>query len=309
MAVNAITVADAESAEDSSGTGLTLLRALRRPWTMAGAILTLLFCVVAIIGPYIAPYDPSAVSNATLAAPSAAHWLGTTQTGQDVLSQLLYGTRTSMVVGAGAAIIATLLAIVVGLVSGYLGGLADELLSLLANVFLVLPSLPLAVILAAYLPHTGSAGIIGVISITAWAWGARILRAQTLSLRKRDFVEAARATGERTSVIILRDILPNQVAVIAALFLGTVTTAILTQASLAFLGLTDVTQWSWGTILYWAQVSSALLTQGSSGWPCSSGAPPPGTGPAPAAMRAQRPRPERPAATSSCRSRASRSST
>jgi len=130
----------------------------------------------------------------------------------------------------------------------------------LSNVFLVLPGLPLTIILAAYLPHTGNGGIILVITVTGWAWGARVLRAQTLSLRKRDFVEAARATGDRTSRIILHDILPNQVAVIAAAFLGTVTGAILTQASLAFLGLTDVTQWSWGTILYWAQVSSALLT-------------------------------------------------
>jgi oligopeptide/dipeptide ABC transporter ATP-binding protein len=173
---------------------------------------------------------------------------------------MLYGARASMLVGVGAAVVTTVLAVLVGVTAGYVGGIGDEALSLLANVFLVLPSLPLTIILAAYLPHAGSLGIILVISVTGWAWGARVLRAQTLSLRKRDFVEAARATGEKTWRIILRDILPNQVAVIAAAFLGTVTGAILTQASLAFLGLTDVTQWSWGTILYWAQVSSALLT-------------------------------------------------
>jgi peptide/nickel transport system permease protein len=259
QAVNAAVETDA-SADVSRSSSFAWLRALKRPWTLTGAIIVLFFCVLAIIGPWLAPYDPSAVSNATLAGPSAQHWLGTTQTGQDILSQMLYGTRVSMIVGVGAAVAATVLSVLVGLSAGYLGGIADEALSLLANVFLVLPGLPLTVILAAYLPKTGSLGIILVISLTGWAWGARVLRAQTLSLRKRDFVEAARATGEGTWRIILRDIFPNQMAIIAASFLGTVTGAILTQASLAFLGLTNVTEWSWGTILYWAQVSSALLT-------------------------------------------------
>lgn len=261
MAVSAITTeVDAEVATGSSRPGRGWLRSLDNPLTTVGLIITIFFLVLAIVGPIIAPYDPSATSPAAAEAPSAAHWLGTTQNGQDVLSQMLYGARVSMVVGVGSAVVATFLSVLVGLLAGYLGGLADDVLSLLANVFLVLPGLPLTIILAAYMPHSGSLGIIFVISITGWAWGARVLRAQTLSLRGRDFVEAARATGERTSGIIARDILPNQMAVIAASFLGTVTGAILTQAGLAFLGLTDVTQWSWGTILYWAQVSSAVLT-------------------------------------------------
>jgi peptide/nickel transport system permease protein len=265
MALQSATLAETESGETTESRSGLCRRLLHSPLTLTGLVITLVFAVLAIIGPWIAPYDPSAVSDATLAGPSAAHWLGTTQNGQDVLSQMLYGARASMIVGLGAAVVTTVLSVLVGVTAGYLGGVGDEVLSLLANVFLVLPSLPLTIILAAYLPHTGNAGIILVISVTGWAWGARVLRAQTLSLRKRDFVEAARATGDRTSRIILRDILPNQVAVIAAAFLGTVTGAILTQASLAFLGLTDVTQWSWGTILYWAQVSSALLT-GSWWW-------------------------------------------
>ncbi|GAA1449195.1 dipeptide/oligopeptide/nickel ABC transporter permease/ATP-binding protein [Leifsonia poae] len=261
MAITTTTVAEAESSEPlEASSRFAWLRAFRRPWTLTGVIVVFIFCVLAVIGPWIAPYDPSAVSKQTLMPPSPEHWLGTTQTGQDILSQMLYGTQVSMLVGVGAAIVATVLSVLVGLAAGYLGGLTDELLSLLANVFLVIPALPLTVILASYLPKTGSLGIILVISITGWAWGARVLRAQTLSLRKRDFVEAARATGERTSRIIFRDIFPNQIAIIAASFLGTVTGAILTQASLAFLGLTNVTEWSWGTILYWAQVSSAMLT-------------------------------------------------
>ncbi|WP_025158112.1 dipeptide/oligopeptide/nickel ABC transporter permease/ATP-binding protein [Leifsonia aquatica] len=261
MAITTATVAEAESGETDTPTSrFAWMLAFRRPWTLTGVIIVAVFCVLAIIGPWIAPFDPSAVSKQTLAPPSPEHWLGTTQTGQDVFSQMLYGTQISLLVGVGAAVVATVLSVIVGLAAGYLGGLSDELLSLLANVFLVIPALPLTVILASYLPKSGSLGIILVISITGWAWGARVLRAQTLSLRKRDFVEAARATGERTSSIIFRDIFPNQIAVIAASFLGTVTGAILTQASLAFLGLTNVTEWSWGTILYWAQVSSAMLT-------------------------------------------------
>jgi peptide/nickel transport system permease protein len=267
MALQSAALAESETVADASGTAAASpgparlwLRVLRAPLTLTGVVITLVFLVLAILGPWISPYDPSAVSDAASAAPSVSHLLGTTQNGQDIASQMLYGARASMVVGLGAAVVTTVLSVLVGVTAGYIGGLGDEVLSLLANVFLVLPSLPLTIILAAYLPHSGSLGIILVISVTGWAWGARVLRAQTLSLRKRDFVEAARATGEKTWRIILKDILPNQVAVIAASFLGTVTGAILTQASLAFLGLTDVTQWSWGTILYWAQVSSALLT-------------------------------------------------
>jgi oligopeptide/dipeptide ABC transporter ATP-binding protein len=265
MALQSATLAEAGSGESAEVRAGLLRRLLHSPLTLSGLVITLIFVVLAVIGPWISPYNPSAVSDAALASPSAAHWLGTTQNGQDILSQMLYGARASMLVGLGAAVATTVLSVLVGVTAGYLGGISDEVLSLLANVFLVLPSLPLTIILAAYLPHTGNWGIILVISVTGWAWGARVLRAQTLSLRRRDFVEAARATGDRTSRIILRDILPNQVAVIAAAFLGTVTGAILTQASLAFLGLTDVTLWSWGTILYWAQVSSALLT-GSWWW-------------------------------------------
>jgi oligopeptide/dipeptide ABC transporter ATP-binding protein len=260
MAVHAALAEPEAAADPAQGAARLWRRLLRSPLTVTGLVITLAFLVLAVLAPWISPYDPSAVSDTTLAGPSGAHWLGTTQNGQDVLSQMLYGARASMAVGFGAAVLTTALSVLVGVTAGYLGGIGDEVLSLLANVFLVLPSLPLTIILAAYLPHSGSLGIILVITVTSWAWGARVLRAQTLSLRKRDFVEAARATGEPTWRIIVRDILPNQVAVIAASFLSTVTFAILTQASLAFLGLADVTQWSWGTILYWAQTGSALLT-------------------------------------------------
>lgn len=238
--------------------GLRWTRVLRSWKIRVGLGILAVFVIVAILGPLISPYDPSATTGPPLAAPSFTHLLGTTQTGQDTLSQLIIGTRTSLLVGFVAGVIATALSLVVGLTAGYFGGLVDDLLGVLTNIFLVIPALPLVIVLAGYLPSKGSLSVAVVISVTGWAWGARVLRAQTLSIRQRDYAEAARATGERASRIIFVEILPNELAIVAANFLNTVVFAILTQAGLAFLGLSNVSDWSWGTILYWAQGGQAL---------------------------------------------------
>lgn len=217
------------------------------------------FALIAIFGPLLVRADPQAMSSAILEPPSAAHLLGTTQTGQDVLSQLVNGARTSLVVGFVAGIIATALSVIFGVTAGYLGGAADEGISMLSNIFLVIPALPLLIVLASYLTAKGPLTIGLVISVTGWAWGARVLRSQTLSMRKRDFVEAARASGESPIRIIFAEILPNELAIVASSFIGTVIYAIITEASLAFLGLSDVTMTSWGTMLYWAENNNALL--------------------------------------------------
>jgi peptide/nickel transport system permease protein len=235
-------------------------RALRSPKIVTGLVIVAFFLLMALFGPLLLHTDPSAISNDTLRPPSAAHWFGTTQTGQDILAQVVDGARNSMLVGFIAGALPTLLSVLVGVTAGYLGRVWDESLSVVSNVFLVVPTLPLTVVVAAYLPHTGQTGLIIVIAVTGWAWGARVLRAQTLSLRKRDFVEAARASGQGSLRIIINEILPNQSAIIAAAFLGNVVSAILTEAGLAFLGLTDLTQWSWGGILYWAQNGNVLLS-------------------------------------------------
>jgi peptide/nickel transport system permease protein len=216
--------------------------------------------LMAIIGPIVAPYDPTALGPDVLAAPSAAHLLGTTNTGQDVLSQLLVGARVTLLVGFGAGAVATAVSVIVGISAGYYAGAGGELLSMLTNIFLIIPLLPLLVVLTAFLPGAGSLIVAVVISLTAWAWGARVLRAQTLTLRKSDFVQAARAAGERGWRIILFEILPNELAIVASSFLFTVITAILTDAGLIFLGLGDTSQWSWGAILFWAQNNEALGT-------------------------------------------------
>jgi peptide/nickel transport system permease protein len=209
----------------------------------------------------VAPYNPSATTTQALPlAPTLHHLLGTTLTGQDVLSQLLVGIGASVILGLLTGVIATFLSVVVGLSAGFLGGAADELLSLLSNVFLVLPALPLLVVLLGYLPNAGDLPVAIVLSALGWAWGARVLRAQTLALRNSDYVAAARETGERIWRILLFEILPNEVSVIAASFVGTVLYAILTSVALSFIGVLNTSQWSLGTMLYWAQSQSAIQT-------------------------------------------------
>lgn len=217
------------------------------------------FAFVALFGPILFRQDPNAFTNDVLAPPSPAHWLGTTQTGQDVFLQVVVGTRVSLVLGFVTGLITTIISVVVGLAGGYLGGLVDEVLSLFTNVFLVLPTLPLAIVLAAFLPYKGPLTIGFVTVVTGWSWGARVLRAQTLSMRSRDFVEAARASGETSWRIIFYEILPNELAIVAVELLSTIIYAILAETGLEYLGLGDVTTVSWGTMFYWAGNNDAIL--------------------------------------------------
>jgi peptide/nickel transport system permease protein len=225
----------------------------------AGVSIVCFFVLVALFGPLLLHTDPSALSNDVLVPPSAAHWLGTTQTGQDVFSQLIVGTRTSVFWGFATGLFVTAISVIVGLTAGYMGGLVDDTLSLLINIFLVLPGFPLAVVLAAYLPFKGPLTVALVIALTSWAYQARVLRSQTLSMRHRDFVDAARSNGEATWRIIFFEILPNEIAIVAAGFVSTAIYVILTAAGLEFLGLGDVTVIDWGTMFYWAQNNDALL--------------------------------------------------
>jgi peptide/nickel transport system permease protein len=161
--------------------------------------------------------------------------------------------------------VATILSILIGVTSGYLGGAVDEALSAWANVFLVIPVLPLIIIITSTIANAGDVVVALVIGLTSWAWGARVLRAQTLSLRRRDYVEAARATGEKTWRIIGFEILPNLTAIIASGFVGTVIFAVLSEITLAFIGISSISEWNWGTILFWAQ-SQQALAQGAWWW-------------------------------------------
>lgn len=229
------------------------------PKSTAGLIILGVFVLVAIFAPLIAPYDPTAQAlDQTLQPPSFQHLLGTTHIGEDVFSQIIYGTRGVLVVGFLATIMATVMAILVGVTAGYLRGWKSESLSALSNVFLVLPALPLMIIIASQFQDPPLVLIAAVLGLTGWAWGARVLRAQTMSLRNRDFVQAARANGEPLHRIILVEMLPNLMAIIASSFVGTMTAAVLGLTTLAFIGVIPVSNLNWGTILFWAQQNSAF---------------------------------------------------
>jgi peptide/nickel transport system permease protein len=227
--------------------------------SLAGLAILGFFILVAIFGDLIAPYGPLDKDYTALKQPpSAQHWLGTTHMGEDVLSQIIYGTQGVLVVGFLAGIIATVIAIIVGVTAGIVTGWRSESLSALTNVFLVLPGLPLMIIVASQYDDPSLFLIAGVLAITGWAWGARVLRAQTMSLRNRDFVQAARANGERLPRIITVEMLPNLMAIIASSFVGTVTAAVLGLTTLAFIGVIPITNLNWGTILFWAQQNGAF---------------------------------------------------
>jgi peptide/nickel transport system permease protein len=258
------TVADT-SVETTVAPSRRRLRFVRNPKAAVGVTIVAIYVLFAIIGPWIAPYNPSARSNDLLQGPSAKHWLGTTHLGQDVFSQVLVGTRSVIFVGILSALVATALSVIIGVTAGYMGGWIEEVLSALSNVILVLPALLLIIIITSAIEGAGDWLVTLIIGFTSWAWGARVLRAQTLSLRQRDYVEAARATGEKTWRIIGFEILPNLTAVIASSFVGTVIFAVMTEITLAFIGIGGGADWNWGTILFWAQ-SQQALDQGAWWW-------------------------------------------
>jgi peptide/nickel transport system permease protein len=237
----------------------------RSRWVTVGLILFGLFVFLAIFGPMLAPYDPSAIGTQVLAPPSAAHWLGTTQIGQDVLSQLLAGAGPTLEIGFIAGAVATALSIIVGVSAGYYAGSGGELLSLVTNVFLVIPGLPLLIVLTSYLPRASDWVIALALAVVGWAWGARVLRAQTLALRQQDFVQAAKAAGESNLRIIFFEILPNEIAIVATSFVYTVIGAISFYVALCFLGIGNIDTWTWGTMLYYAE-SNQAITSGAWWW-------------------------------------------
>jgi peptide/nickel transport system permease protein len=225
---------------------------------MAGAVILGLFVVIAIIPGVLAPYDPHAQIFDQTLGPSRAHLLGTTGNGQDIFSQLVWGTRESLVIAIVAGLMATVLSLLIGVSAAYLGGASDHVLSLVTDVFLVIPTLPLMIVVAAYARGGSLLVLIAVIVITGWSYGARQLRSQALSLRNRDFLDAARVRGERSIYVIVFEILPTMTSLIVANFLGAALYAVLAAAGLQFIGLGNPNDLSWGTMLFWAENNGAL---------------------------------------------------
>ena len=225
---------------------------------LVGLGLLLIFVVLAVIPGEIAPDDPRAKIYPRGLGPSWHHLFGTTAYGEDVFSQLVFGTRQSILIAFAVGGLATLIAVLVGVSAGYLGGTTDGVLSLITDVILVIPIFPLIIVIAAYERNSGLLTLVVVLGVLGWSYGARQLRSQTLSLRRRDFLEAARVRGERKSYVIVHEILPTMTSLILASFLGAALYAVLFAAGLQFIGLGDPNSQSWGTMLYWAENNEAL---------------------------------------------------
>ncbi len=217
------------------------------------------FILISLFGPLLVR-DPTDFLTDPVVPPNAHFWLGSTQKGQDVFAQTIVGARMSLVIGFAVGIAVVIIGATVGIAAGFFGGWVDDLLSLLTNVFLIIPGLPLAVVLAAYM-EASPVSIAVVLILTGWAWNARVLRAQTLSIAKKDFVQAAIVGGESGLRIMFVEILPNMTSLVVSGFIGAVVYAIGAQVGLEFLGLGDVSEVTWGTNLYWAANSNALLTE------------------------------------------------
>jgi peptide/nickel transport system permease protein len=244
---------------------------LRNRKASLGLLLLAVIAFVAAFPGLIAPGDPRAAIYDQQVGPSWSHPLGTTQVGQDVFTQLIWGTRLTLIITVSVGALCTLISVLVGVTAAYVGGFVDGSLSLLTDIFLIIPTLPLLIVLSTYLEGSGTVAIVAVLVVTGWAFGARQLRAQGLSLRNRDFLEAARVRGERRPYIILVEILPNMLSLVVACFLGSAVYTVATAAGLQFLGLGNSNEITWGTMLHFAQQNGAIES-GNVFWALAPGA-------------------------------------
>jgi peptide/nickel transport system permease protein len=244
---------------------------LRNRKASVGTLILLLIIFVAAFPGLVAPDSPSASLYSPDTNPSWSHLLGTTQIGQDVFSQLIWSTRQTLLVTLLVSVIATFTSTIVGITAAYVGGLTDRVLTIITDVFLILPVLPLLILLAAYLAP-GVSSLVLVLCITSWAFQARQLRSQGLSLRNRDFLESARVRGERGIYIILVEIVPTMTSLLAASFFSLAVYVVGFAASLQFLGLGNSGQLMWGTMLYNAEQAGGLSSGGNVWWLLGPGA-------------------------------------
>jgi len=236
-----------------------------------GVVLLAIFILIALFPGVIAHESPTQDAYAPQLGVSTAHLLGTNHYGQDLYSQLVWGTRNVMIIAIVVGLATTALAVLIGVAAAYLGGLADSSLSVLTDVLLVIPLFPLLIVIAAYAQGGTTLVLITAITLTSWSYTARQLRAQALTLRNRDFLEAARVRGERRLYIIVVEVIPTMTSLIVASFLTNALYAVLFASSLQFIGLGDPNTVSWGTTLYWAQNNAALQT-GEPLWAIAPGA-------------------------------------
>lgn len=245
----------------------TMKQLLKNPMGVVGVIILIFFGAMAIVGPMVAGdvKTPSEIPNTQYNKPSPEHLLGTDNFGIDIFDELLYGARTSMIVGVFSAMIASFLGAVIGLYSGYAGGWKDEVVMRANDVVLSIPWLVLMIVVAAFIGKIDLTGIILIIGLTGWSYTARLVRAQVLSIKERQFIERAKAVGASDLSIIGKHIFPNTFPMIFANTILTVAVSILSEATLSFLGLRPVGEVTWGTMLSYASDSSAF-EKGLHGW-------------------------------------------
>lgn len=231
---------------------------------IVGVTVVAAIVLFAVFGPMFTQ-NPRSSDNPVLLSPEPGHWLGTTTLGYDVLAQLAEGARGSLLVGVVAGVLAIVLSLIFGVVAGYTRGWTDEGLSLVTNVMLVIPGLPLMIVVSSYLSVRSLWVVALILGATAWPGAAVVLRLQSRSLRNRDYVSAARVSGEKTPRILMVEILPNLLPLLTAQFLFAVILAILGEAGLSYLGLGPNGAITWGTMLNEAQGGSAL-TRGAWWW-------------------------------------------
>jgi peptide/nickel transport system permease protein len=236
-------------------------RFLRRDKKAAtGFIILFILLVITAFPNWFTPDNPQAEIYTPGIGLSWAHPLGTTSFGQDVFSQVMAGTRQSVMIALIVGFLSTLLSVGIGITAAYSGGFIDDGLSLLTDVVLVIPSFPLIIVITAYVKNAGFWLMVFVLVFTGWSYGARQLRVQALSLRNRDYLLAAKARGESSWYVICVELIPPMTSLIVANFLGAALYAVLTAAGLQFVGLGNINAESWGTMLYWAQNNEALAT-------------------------------------------------
>ncbi|MEI7443486.1 MAG: ABC transporter permease [Burkholderiales bacterium] len=256
--MSAATIEVSTDTVDSPGR-LAMRALLARPTAVFGGVVLVIVALLAILAPWIAPYDPLATSFSTVRkAPSAAHWFGTDEVGRDLLSRVIFGARASLSAGVIAVSIAVFAGVPIGMLAGYVGGRVDAVIGRLTDAMLAIPFLILAIALAAFLgPSLGNAMI--AIGVTATPIFVRLSRGQVLAARAEDWVEAARAVGNPPARILLRHILPNILPPVMVQATLAVAAAIIAEASLSFLGLGQQPPApSWGSMLNTAQ---RFLTQ------------------------------------------------
>jgi peptide/nickel transport system permease protein len=243
--------------------------AREEPFAVAGAAIYVVIVIMAVFAERLAPYDPRAMLKlgsrvARYLPMSSAHWLGTTSSGRDVLSQVIFGARAALEVGLTAALAVVAIGTILGLLAGYWGGWINRVITLFADIVLGLPFLPTMLVLAA-LTRPGTGVVVFSVAALLWPNTARVIRAQVMSLRERAWVEGARVTGCSTARIMFVHVLP-QVLPLAALY-GSVAIgwAILAEASASFLGFGDPSTVSWGVMLQEAYADQAL-SRGAWNW-------------------------------------------